>query len=282
LEQLAAGEGEDAIRRRHAAFFLAMAEQYNWIGRERPNVSNVEHYHRIEREQHNLRAALAWSFEKGEVEIAMRLGAALARYWIVLGHWAEAKQRFDTLLVHPQSSAYPLLRAWLLLHAGFIALHQGDTETAHSQYSEALRIGREQGNEYMVHWGLIHLGGAARQRGDFEQALAYHAEALAAGRARNDPERMVDALEGVAQVALLRGDCALAQGYFEEQLSLCRAGGHPVRTTWALHHLGRIAFAQGDTDRARALLEESLDHCRRLANQDGVVQTQYRLGLVAW
>ena len=73
LERLARAGGAAALRRRHAAHFLALAEE------AAPQAFGPEQaawLSRLEAEHDNLRAALAWSLEHDR-ETALRLGAAL-------------------------------------------------------------------------------------------------------------------------------------------------------------------------------------------------------------
>ena len=77
-EELAACGEADALRARHARFFLALAETAQ---RELALTAPVRWLDRLEREHDNLRAALDWSTERGEVEAGLRLGSALAEFW---------------------------------------------------------------------------------------------------------------------------------------------------------------------------------------------------------
>ena len=108
LERLeASGVADDACER-HATIFLSLAEQGQaylqgpeeevWIAR-------------LEREQANFRAALQWWTERGDFERALRLGAALSRFWIAWGYRAEGRDRLLALLVAataPQSAVRSL------------------------------------------------------------------------------------------------------------------------------------------------------------------------------
>ena len=80
-----AGEAE-RVRRRHAVYFLRLAEeaepelkggqQETWLGY-------------LEREHDNFRPALSWALERGEAEMALRLGGALGEFWYLAGHLGE-------------------------------------------------------------------------------------------------------------------------------------------------------------------------------------------------
>jgi len=71
LEQRSAAEDR---RRRHAAFFVGLAE------RAQPEWTRPEYalwLRRVEVEHANMRTALAWTLAAEEVETGLRLGAAL-------------------------------------------------------------------------------------------------------------------------------------------------------------------------------------------------------------
>src|SRR5262249_22697807 len=64
----------DAMRSRHRDHFLALAEE----AEKKLNGPEQETWlNRLESEHDNLRAALEWSVERGEMEAALRLGGAM-------------------------------------------------------------------------------------------------------------------------------------------------------------------------------------------------------------
>ncbi|MGH2368730.1 MAG: ATP-binding protein [Chloroflexota bacterium] len=87
-ERLAAGGEAEALQRRHAAYFMALAEQ------ARPEIEGPDPgpwLERLRRERDNLRAALRWCVEHGQIEWSVRLARALGVYWTTQGRWAEAR-----------------------------------------------------------------------------------------------------------------------------------------------------------------------------------------------
>src|SRR5207244_4321177 len=92
-----AGE-EAAVRRRHWEFFLGLAEQAE------PALLGAAQgvwLERLEYERENLRSALAWSIEQGEVEGGLRLAAALGQFWYVRGYLTEGREQLAALLALP-------------------------------------------------------------------------------------------------------------------------------------------------------------------------------------
>ncbi|HUG13952.1 MAG TPA: BTAD domain-containing putative transcriptional regulator, partial [Thermomicrobiales bacterium] len=82
LERLADSGEEEAIRDRHAAWVVRLAEQAE------PNLEGTEQARwlaRLEQEADNIRAALAWLREQGNAEPALRLVSVLRLTWFSRG-----------------------------------------------------------------------------------------------------------------------------------------------------------------------------------------------------
>ena len=107
LERLReAGEATNA-RRAHAAGFLAFAE------RAEPALTGPDQaawFDRLELEHDNLRTALSWAVDVGDVDLALRLGKSLWRFWVARGHLREGRERLARLLAMPGADARTLLR----------------------------------------------------------------------------------------------------------------------------------------------------------------------------
>lgn len=89
LEQLDAFPAlAETLRRRHAEYYLKVARQFE-----------VDHWgpkqsawlQRLHSEMGNLQAALAWSRDAGEIELALQLSAALQMFWFEGGHRTEGR-----------------------------------------------------------------------------------------------------------------------------------------------------------------------------------------------
>src|ERR687891_401210 len=81
-ERLAEAPDADEIRRRHARFFLGLAERAE---PELTGPDQVRWLDALEAEHDNFRAALAWAAEH-ELDAALRMGGALWRFWQLPGH----------------------------------------------------------------------------------------------------------------------------------------------------------------------------------------------------
>ena len=98
------GEGAD-VQRRHAAFFLALAESASMSAES----DYGRRYDVLPPEQDNLRAAIDAALSTGEIELGLRLAVALENFWVITDP-LEGKRRFDALLSEA-NDVDPILRA---------------------------------------------------------------------------------------------------------------------------------------------------------------------------
>jgi predicted ATPase len=83
-EKLQESDEVEDIRRLHAEYFLALAEEAEAgvEGSQQP-----VWLERLEKEHDNMRAALSWALGQGQdSELALRMGAALGEFWYLRGH----------------------------------------------------------------------------------------------------------------------------------------------------------------------------------------------------
>lgn len=255
-----AGEAA-AVQRRHARFFLSLAEaaeprlwgpeQVGWLDR-------------LEREHDNLRAALRWCAEAGEAEVALRLAAALWRFWDVRGHLAEGSRWLQAVL---QAAPAPTAaHAQALLGLGFLARDRGDHPGAVALAEQSLAVFRAAGHEQGAGRALAFLGDVVRAS-DPARSAALLEEALAALRAGGDELHAAYVLLNLALTSEARGDAWRVRALLEESLSLFRRLGDRTGIAWAVGMLGSLAASEGDDRRAEAFYAESLSNARAIGDR---------------
>ncbi|HSH78927.1 MAG TPA: adenylate/guanylate cyclase domain-containing protein, partial [Herpetosiphonaceae bacterium] len=103
LERLDQGGEADETRRRHAAYFLQVAEEAEpqLAGRQQ-----IAWLNRLELEHDNLRAALRWAIDCGDAATALRLVGSLSRFWHDRGYAGEGRQWLAQALALPGATAH--------------------------------------------------------------------------------------------------------------------------------------------------------------------------------
>ncbi|HEX7976441.1 MAG TPA: tetratricopeptide repeat protein [Anaerolineales bacterium] len=277
LEQLEASGEQETIRRRHADFYLALAEQAE---ARFESAEQVQWMNRMEQEHDNLRAALEWSkTAEGAAEICLRLAGTLGLFWEARGYFSEGRERLSALLLMEPAQGRTAARARLLARAAELAYRQSDYPATTSFAGESLSIYREVGDKQGAASALIKLGNAATEVGDYATASGFLEEALSIWRELEDKHGTARALISLGWTALRPGDYHLANVRLEEALALSRELEDTRSIGFELSGLGEVALRQGETTRATRLVEESLDLRRQLGNKWGVGVS---LGIMGW
>jgi predicted ATPase/DNA-binding SARP family transcriptional activator/Tfp pilus assembly protein PilF len=277
-EQL--GEDErDSLEQQHAEFYLALAEEAasRLIGAEQASWLD-----RLETEQDNMRAALAWATRHGEGELGLRLGTALWRFWHVRGHLREGRDRLHAVLAMPDAAPRDLRRARALDAAGALAHDQGDLGAAAGLHEESLAIARECGDRETIASALNNLGNVARDQGNAERATTFYEAALAAWRALGNIPRVAIVLNNLGSVARDQGHFEEAFTFYRQSLALQRESGNQRGIATALNNIATVAISQGQHERAGALLNESLSILRELRDSYAIAMVLDNLAHLAF
>jgi non-specific serine/threonine protein kinase len=252
-ERLEESGGAESARRRHAAFFLALAEEAELMLEERDQAAWME---RLGKEHPNLRAALSWSLE-ADPETCLRLAAAVWRFWQMRGHLGEGSRWLRDALARAGERSPPL-RAKALRAVGALAWTRGDYRRAEEAFEESLALSRESGDRRTIARALNGLGSVARDRGDYARARTFLEESLALWRRLGNDEGIGLALQNLGNVAFYQGDYPRAVEFYEESLALYREMGERHASAISLNNLGEVARIRGDYARAAELGKESL------------------------
>ncbi len=286
LEQLAASTELDTLRQRHAAYFLALAETAD--SEMRLGSSQVTWLNRLEREQPNLRAALAWILQtedlviprdsennRQQAELGLRLAVALRRFWGGRGYLSEGRGWLADALTRAEASrasgvptaAYRSLRATALRWVATFATWQGDHAAAHPAYEECLALFRELQDTKGIAHALSHLGMLFQMRGDYGRAESLLQESLAMDRESGDSLGVAWNLFFLGTLEYSQGNIRRASQLWEESLIGLRASGDLGGITGALTDLSMVALDEGDYGRAGVHLAESLTLLRELGSR---------------
>ena len=247
------GEAGEA-RRRHAAHYLSLAEL---AGPGLKGPDQVPWLQRLETELDNLRAALSWSIDHGEVEPVARMAFESWLFWWLHGHLDEGRRWMEKALAREPDLPDPV-RARLLLVAGTLAQGRSDWEPARGYLEESLelfrRLGDEEGTAYaLAGMGLVDLGLRRYERG-----LALVQESIDCFLEVGQRWAASPMLSFAAAASLSRGDLPRARQLAEKGLSLAREVGAGDALYLTLHALATVARAEGDHERAARLFGEGL------------------------
>jgi predicted ATPase/DNA-binding CsgD family transcriptional regulator len=270
-EKLDESDEADGVFRRHAEYYLALAEHAEPDPREQGTWLE-----RLETEHDNFRVALGWTLRPQSsaetTELGVRMAVALGhrRFWPAYGlgeglTWLERGLAGSNTLPGP-------LRAEALAHAGWIANVQGDFEKARRLLEENYIVSRKLGDTQVVATSLIQLGQfLTMHESEHERVETLREETEALLPQLSEPQLSAPLLVFLGLVALNADDYQRTSALLQEGLDLFRAMEDPYGTAICCGTLGFVALMQDDVDRAAGMFEEALGSLRDLRDRVGML-----------
>ncbi len=277
-EKLEESEEAERVRRRHANYYLALAEEAE---RGLSGSDQAPWLARLETEHDNLRAALRWSLGGGEAEPGLGLAAALWSFWYTRGHLSEGRRWLESA-VFENGRLRTRTKARALGGAGYIALFQGQYEAANRFLERGLALYRELEDKEGIASSLIYLGFVAvLGERDLETVPALYAEAVGLGPEIEDRRVAANLLLFQGLVAINQGEYEQATALHEEALAIFREIRDIQGMGHCLNNLALRAVVEGDYDGASLLIWENLRIARESDYKLGIQYSLLGLGLVA-
>jgi len=250
-EQLDLRGETDAFRLRHAEHCLAFAERAEPELRRREQVTWLDP---IEQQHANFPAAIEYLVACGDVEAALRVGGALARYWERRGRVAEGRALLERALSE-SAPVRPEVRAKALYGAGFLAYFQDDREGELASYGEALELYRQCGDTIGEVLTELELAYTALW---LEDPLPVAAIERCVRRARTleDAWTQAYASQLLGDARAVTDDLRRATSAYKAAVSLFDAAGDPRMALNARASVGWVNLLGEQYDEAAVLLAE--------------------------
>jgi predicted ATPase/class 3 adenylate cyclase len=270
-----------AVQRRHAAYYLALAEA--GTRQASGSTAQIQGFERLELERDNLGAALQWALDHREGALAVRFAAALAPLWLRRGDIVRGSRWLNAALVvgahdptvDPSLHAEALFALTTLVSWGgaiepaVLAACPAALEPLDALLGACQALYEELGDRAGVA-SVLGLRAWKAWRSDYPLAGALHEEELALARASGSQSGLAEALKGLGRVSYNLGDFARAFTLFEESMAIQQALGDRYAIAGVHFDLGVAAYYQGDFPRATSNLERMVALCRELGDRGGI------------
>jgi predicted ATPase/DNA-binding CsgD family transcriptional regulator len=262
LEQLATSHMEEIARRRHAEWCVSLAERAE---PELTRANVVSWLNRLEREHDNVRSALSWLLEQGDIEAGLQIISGVWMFWFFRCYFREARGWLDRILEQMPDTPTPI-RARIFVIAALFTEAVGDFAEANEKLEAGRRIATDLDEKLTLGMIMLCLGDVADNTGHYEQAEQYLWTAAELFRATNEQIWLVLTLAFLGSLTQRRGDEEQAQSLTYEALALARQIGFPWGTAISLNRLGRLARNRADNAQAANWFKESLAIWRELGD----------------
>ena len=258
-ERLAASGELETIRRRHAEYFVELAERAEpelWLAQQE------RWFQILEREHDNLRVVLDWSLE-GDVAVGLRMAGVLWYFWHAYGHHVEGYQWTQQLL--PRMGEAPVIyHAKFLFTAGHMSLRQFDLPASRRLFRESLDISRKLGDKRQTAWALTCMSQTHFEEMDKAYALAE--EGLSLFRALDYEPGVQYSVLLLGEIARVNGDDRRARSAYEEALAMARHMDAIRQTLMAFANLSFINQHEGNHKSVIDLMRQALTRVRHMKN----------------
>jgi non-specific serine/threonine protein kinase len=258
LEQLRERGEERAARQAHAAYVSGLAEQAaEQLGR----LTVAPWFDRLERERANLRDALAFLSDAGEIEATARFVIALFGLWNYRGPLREGISYTEKALAHSGELTADL-RVRLLIFQGILRWVAGDGDRAGEDFSACATLARSIGLDCIAAMATNHLAlipGWDRQ--EYDKAIPLFLEAVTLARASSSDDicwALPFSLGNLGMALTLHGNPQRGVRFLEEAIELDRKRGSDFGEAMRHYHLGLAAQLGGNSIEAARRYAESL------------------------
>jgi predicted ATPase len=257
-EKLEASGEADALRRRHAAFFLDLADEGTIIAMDATWVD------RMDVEVDNVRSALDVAAATGQTQRALSASASLHDFWFTRGYLAEMRGRLESALAaDPEPTS---ARCLALLAASKAGVVGGTNAPARQHVEEGLSIAYSLGDPYLIALARLYDAWLLTEDERWSEALAILDEVIPVFRDLDAWDVAIPANRTRAWMYEELGDMDRFWLLTEENLEHSRAHGHRRIEARALGALYDKAEREGRYDEARDLLVQSYRIDRELGN----------------
>ncbi|MFZ5988221.1 MAG: diguanylate cyclase [Bacillota bacterium] len=277
-EMLSTSGEEEALRRRHAHYYMSLAIK---VGKNLNGPRQHEFLKRLEYLHSNMIEALYWLQKSHQYKGELKLAGALGPFWEIRGYWSEGRELLESIIERYRGTLKSKYFVKVYHWAGRLMYLQGDYKNAVTILNEGLTLSRDirdyRGEASMLHklgWVIYHMGFQKQTEDLWHQSMDLYVKI-------NDKAGIAEVLEDLGFTAYYEGSYELAEEYSSKGLELSRELGDKIGISKATNRLGRVARGQGNYEKAESLFKEHLAYCEEVGDKYGTTDSLLSLAELA-
>ena len=204
----------EKIKRRHACYFQAFAEQ---LGPQLRGPNSLRCLSQLGMELNNLRAMFSWNGAHNNHDEMLSAAAAMMWFWVMTGLPSEGGGWMESALTGAMPGS---AKAKTLYRAGMLASIQGNYNRGQALCEEGLQISDALGDKQSMAWSLLYLALTTDFQGKLGPAREIYEKSLALSREIDDKLCMAEALRLLGMTVSRLGEYREALELIEESKSL--------------------------------------------------------------
>ena len=231
---------------------------------------------RLDREQHNVRAAIEWATRTGDLATGLRVAAPIWRWFQQRGLIREGREVLDRLLATPPTDAR--LHVAALAAVGSLAYWADDFAAAGDTYEQRLALADGLGDTVLRADAHYDLGFISMVASDIEGLRDHEATAVELYTAAGHREGIPRARQALVLGVFLTGDYEGALELEGQNLAEFRAAGAEYQVADSMTFHAGVYFKAGDAATSWQFIRDGLRWFAENDNQSGIARA---LGMAA-
>jgi non-specific serine/threonine protein kinase len=274
LERLEQAGETTELRERHRDWCLQL------VAGPPPEAFDTAHAERLIPDLENLRAALHWTLETGQLEAAARLALGLTVVWHLRGSFPEGRAALTAVLDLAAEKSASAEAAHAGTWAADMAVNQGDYAGAETLNRRAVQLARAAQDEFALLFAENQLGWLAFTRGDILVARDVYERTYRIVSRQSGPLQLVSQYQ-LALACIEQGERQRALELLDTFPEADADRGSALFVGRLLHARALLAEQAGEYLAADELFEQAIDAERAIDDQPGLLRSLTLRGAVA-
>jgi predicted ATPase/class 3 adenylate cyclase len=269
LERLDESGERQALETRHAATVLDLAED---VRRVLLSPTEEAGLGRLDDDEHNIRAAIAWSLADGEPELGLRIMGSIWRWFQQRGRLREGRAILSQLFARTAHTDDARARIGGLAAEGGLAYWLDDFAGSRVAYEQRLQLAEALGDAGLLADAHYDLGFLAMVAQEGDQLRAHEQRALELYLAAGDRDGATRARQAFVLAEFLAGSFEAARDLEEVNREEWRRSGSQSQVADSVTLLSAVYLKLGDIATSWERMLESLRRFAEIESPSGLVR----------
>ena len=254
---------------KHRDYYFSFLKKLERKIRDNPQKEILDE---IEFEQNNIRAALNFTIQQKNKQMALEFCELLMPYWKIRGYYQEGYHWLNKTF-SLNTNANQVMESSALCAAAKLVSALGDYAAAENFSRKSLEIAKKLGDQHSIARALNSLGAALAAKGSAEKAENFFNQSLNIYRTLRVQQAIAGTLVNIAVMELQNGNILQSRELLDEALATFRIVGDSIGIIHVLQTYAKIELIERRSIKAYQYIIEALEKSWGLKAKDELVKT---------